>query len=59
MAASVLTIWITLLAGAVLLCGLLTRARAARVDPQGAMLAGGLASLACLTAASLYIPPQL
>jgi hypothetical protein len=55
MAASVLAIWITLLAGAASLCGLFTRARAARLDPTATMLACGLVSLACVTAASVYL----
>jgi hypothetical protein len=59
MAASVLAIWITLLAGAAALCGLLACARAARVDPPAAMLAGGLACLTCVTLASLYVSPDL
>jgi hypothetical protein len=58
MAASILAIWIILLAGAISLCGLFAHARAVRLDPPATMLAGGLVSLACVAAASVYLSPD-
>lgn len=58
MAASVLPLWILLLAGSLAVYALLVRARAARVDPAAAMAAASLVSLACVTAASVYLSPS-
>jgi hypothetical protein len=54
MAASEQLIWIVLLAGSLLLCEHLARARAIRLDPRATVVTSGFAGLLCLSVAALY-----
>jgi hypothetical protein len=55
MAAAQQAIWIVLLAGSILLCELLARARVARLDPLATVATSGIAGVACLSIAALYM----
>jgi hypothetical protein len=54
MAASQQLIWIVLLAGSLLLCEQLARARVTRPDPRATVVTSGFVGLLCVSVAAVY-----